>query len=115
MRHESSAKTTAEPFPLNGNGIPTSREAYLLVSAFFAERASWHRVDELAQRIGVALPCVQSMCRDLELADILTADEARFGVYRYNLSCSRVQLQAGLEASLIDPPAVISQRRQPCS
>lgn len=89
-------------FPIDGEGKPTSREAYLVISKMFAERRDWHLAKDLASSLRLNAPVVEAICRDLALADILVPHPARIDVFRYNLSCSRMRLQAGLETALID-------------
>jgi hypothetical protein len=71
----------------------------------FQRRDQAHHVEELGIVLGSPVSEVSLMCRKLRLVDILTEDPPGSQRFRYNLGCANIELQAGLESSLVEPDA----------
>jgi hypothetical protein len=89
------------PFPVDGEGKPTSETAYRLISYFFRHRDSAFVPDGLVVHVGESERVLSQMCRRLLSVGVIKEDT--YGVYRYDLNSWNVDLQGKVEAALVRP------------
>jgi hypothetical protein len=89
-------------FAIDGQGRPTTYLSYMILKTAFYERKQWFTPKDLAKLLVAKYADTDMVCRQLELADLLTENSQQRGQYRYNMESTNVDVQAGFEKFLID-------------
>jgi hypothetical protein len=89
-------------FAVDGQGIPTTYLSFEILKTAFSEPHRWFTTKELTTLFATTYYETNTICRQLELADLLTENPMQHGQYRYNLNSQNVDVQVGFEKFLID-------------
>lgn len=68
----------------------------------FSQPRRAYGASEIFECLGVREEEIDIILRQLQLVDMVSADTSMPGLYRYNLNCRNVDLQAGLERYLLE-------------
>ncbi len=89
-------------FVLDSKRRLSTKAAYKLTAWLFEHRNQATDVSTISHAIRVPVNYVRTMCRQLEILDILAEEPLLSLQYRYNVNCWDVELQAAIESLLID-------------
>lgn len=100
-------------FPIDAEGQPTSDAAYRLIRYLFEHRDHAFAAGQLANELVLHPELVRCTCRQLELIDLVLQEPPASGRFRYCLHSRNTDLQAKVEAALIEFPARVADLSLP--
>jgi len=91
-----------DSFPIDERGRPTTYLSFKILKMTFSEPRRWFSPKELSKLLGAKDSDTDAICRQLELADLVTVNGSKPEQYRYNLNSRNVDVQAGFEKFLVE-------------
>ena len=89
-------------FAIDERGRPTTYLSFMILKSMFSEPKRWFTPKELTKLLAAKYSDTETICHQLEMADLITENPSQPGQYRYNLKTRNVELQVGFEKFLVD-------------
>lgn len=92
-----------ETFSLDGDGVPTSVEARMLLRFLFEHRSEALNPQQISDRLlGLHPDLVRIMCRQFQLIFLVIQDPEHSERFKYDVRSPNVKFQAKVETALLD-------------